>query len=282
MPTSTAVWSRPFHQHGSQSAELLWVAWMPQMGIPGAFSRSLDGLPPGDPVELDTRLIDDKGWLGEWITGPFASYAAFSSTPIDLKRLKACPGAVVVRDSRGDPSDLAALQTGVAMCRGLARLGALAVLDVYGHRWWHPEALLALAPAREFDVREHVRITFETPARNIEEGHWCHTRGMKKLARPEILMRGLEPRHANPAGRFLNEVALRMAHGKWYDENSQVRITPPGEALPTVGFREIPDDSGTPSPMFVNACLEVFDFYERTQEVSNSCVNLLAALEQWA
>lgn len=281
MSNPVKLWGRSLHRAARRTAELMWVVWMPERKVDLRIDASRDGIPASASSlvsDFDLRFVDDRKWLGVWITGPIGTQLSFCQPPLDPEAMLRSPGAMVLRDSREDPADLAALQAGVGTCRALARVGALAILDVYAITWWHPSRIGALPAERPFDVREHVAVVFETDVVPGAKGHLCHTRGMKKFARPDIVMQGLSPAHANEAGAFLNEVANRMAQGKRYDQHSVLVQQVPGGGLPPVTFREIPDDSGTESPVFVNACLEVVDFDEKRGEARADCALLLDAL----
>ena len=188
-------------------------------------SASLDGLPGKDLGRLAMR----RHWAS---FSPGLQPAALRRCQVGLRL-----GAILP-----DPGDLSQLQIGAAVCRGLARLGAVAVFDWLAIHWWSRRELLALAPDRPFSFDEHVTMMFETEPG--ADGHLCHTRGMAKFARPELFMRGLRPAQAQEASDVLQSMAQGMAEGK----------------LPDAKLRAFPDENPAqvlaPS-MFANASVEV-------------------------
>lgn len=191
-----------------------------------------DGVPDGDPLAgFELEAYEDASWIAGWWSGPLA---AFLTVP-EVKGAKAAMGAV---SGRPEGKTLAGLQGGMALCRALARSGAIAVLDVVALRWWTAAELLALAPDRPFDVREHVVVACDAG--------FCHTRGLAKFARPDVGARGEDKLPVVQALAIALALGLapkdgetlRLAHTDW-------RVT------------ARPDDTAQAAPRFFNRWLEL-------------------------
>jgi hypothetical protein len=228
-----AAWERPSWKASSgRRTRQHYIAFFPGE-IPDFEVRAAeDGLPPGDPLAgFELEAYTDASWIAGWWAGPLA---AFLTVP-EVKQAKAAMGAVA---GQPDARTLAGLQGGMALCRALARAGAIAVLDVVALRWWRGSELLALAPDRPFDLREHVTLA-------CEDG-FCHTRGMAKFARPDV---GAHGRDKEPVVQAL---AGAMALGLAPEDGESLRLA---HTVWTVTAH--PDDSARPAPRFFNRWLEL-------------------------
>jgi hypothetical protein len=275
-------WTRPAMQSSIFEARVFWLAWFPDSDFELRFEAREDGFLTEEPDLGGLTIRDVPVETLREVEQAFKPVLEFTPE-VNPRLLAQCRIGMCVAGQFPDPRDLAHLQTGTAILRGLCRLGALAVFDMLGQRFWDGDELLDLAPDRHFDIREHVTVL--TRSAPPGQGILAHTRGLTKFARPEIFMRGLSDADQATVPDFLNELALRSALGKHYRERSLVRLTPPAGPLPMVGFRCYLDDSAEANPphgmgrnMFGNASIEVVDFDEEFQQPLEDCQLVLAAL----
>ena len=255
LPEGVPVWPRPNRKAASDArARQHYIAFFAEEAADVSISAQEDGLPAGDPLApFKVEAYDAPAWVAGWSAGPLGAF--LDDTPdVDAAAVRRCRAAMAAWASVPDPLTLAGLQGGMALCRAFARAGAVAVLDVVSMRWWGAEALLALAPDRPFDIREHVTLTFETESAHPEVGHLCHSRGMAKFARPDLAIHLAGPAHAAEAGRMLNTIATAMALGFEPAHGDTTRA-----AGFQVRFEGRPDDSARPSPLFFNRSFELTD-----------------------
>lgn len=265
-------WPRPCHQPTTRVGREFRIIWLETAIEKPRFSLSRHGFPGTTLDDVDMTLIDDAAWLRSWIEGPWG-YQLEQVRGLDVERMRACTHGMVIKREYPDPIDLTPIQINVAVCKALADQGAVAVLDVIGDRWWSPAALRELAPDRPFDIEEHITVTGETTERERGAGHLCHTRGLRKFARPEIFIRGLQPGDFNGVTHLLNDLGDRLVQGMEYGEDSVVVIHLPDEStLPPIAFVEHGDDTESSRPshglgpqMFNSSTLEVLDYDEGTQ-----------------
>jgi hypothetical protein len=90
--------------------------------------------------------------------------------------------------------------------------GASIVLDGHAARFWTAAEVSSRAPATDIDIRHEVRFLFENEPSFGEGGHYVHTRGMVKLARPDVVaVCGTED--ADVVVEIMKELAQGMARG---------------------------------------------------------------------
>ena len=281
-------WSRPDFEKSARRARDYRVIYLDSPVVTPQFDVMRHGFPRASMDDLRLRGIDNADWLRGWTKDAWGT--KLGSVPgIDLDQLKRCRYGVVVEAECDDPSDLTQLQIGAAVCKAFAEMDAVAVLDVIGDRWWSPQALRTLLPDRPFAIEEHITVTGESNERKPGSGHLCHTRGMRKFARPELFLRGIDLAEFNAAAQLLNELGDRMATGKNYGPRNVVIIHPTEDStLPPVAFIEHADDSGNPAPshglgsqMFNSGTLEVVDYDEAKKGPSaQGAKGVLAAIRE--
>ena len=274
-----ALWDRPFLDSCELPGSTSWVAWLPD-DTPLEFMATEDGFPTSEP---DTSGFAVSNIPSQALREVEAVYGFFSqfNPALQPRLLSACEVGVVVEASFSDPADLSYLQTNLAICRGLARLGAVALFDTKALRFWVRDEILSFDSERKFAVAEHVSVF---KVKHPQRGPFFHTRGLCKFARPEIFVTGVTEADLQ-VSEFLNELALRMALGKNYEDKVVVQLEHPAGTLPPVTFEAFPDDSEDPEPghgmgtnRFGNASIMVVDFDEEVPEARPDCRHLLAAL----
>lgn len=281
-------WTRPYFERSGRKARDFRVIWLEApIGEP-RFHPLRHGFPSGSLVDLKLTAIDDADWLRRWTEGPWG-YQLEQVAGIDALKLRDCRHGIVVQSELEDPSDLSHVQIGAAVCKAFADQGALAALDVIGDRWWSTPALLRLRPDRPFEIEEHITTTAESNERSPGSGHLCHTRGLRKFARPEVFLRGLRPSDFRGAGKLLNDLGDRLASGNDYGGSHVVVLHPTDDTtLPPLTFREHADDSSELAPdphglgrqMFNSPSLEVVDLDEMAQGPATGCPRILNALRK--
>lgn len=111
-----------------------------------------------------------------------------------------------------DPPDLGYLQAAWALARCACDTGAGAVLDAHALRWWSREALRSWKLEGPFDVDREITLVLETEP-EPGTGQLLHTRGMAKLARPDLVISVHDPSDRETLARALRELARRAATG---------------------------------------------------------------------
>ena len=277
--STSALWGRPLLEECGLPGSISWVAWFAQ-DVSLDFIASDDGFPTAQP--------DTSGFVITKIPAPAlreveAVYNFFVqfNPALQPKLLPGCKVGVAVEALFADPADLSYLQTNLAICRGLARLGAVALFDTKAWRFWDGDEMFNFASERNFAIAEHISV-FNMNHPKI--GPYCHTRGLCKFARPEVFVTGLTEADQH-IPEFLNELALRLALGKNYENQVVVQLEHPTGVLPPVTFEAFLDDTQDPEPKhgmgtnrFGNASIRVVDFDEEVPEARPDCKFLLAAL----
>jgi hypothetical protein len=168
--------------------------------------RALEGLAVQE-VPRDA----DAGWFDGFRQGALRSVAATQLGPA-LKDLDAATTLHVVQVERADPTDLTHLQAAWAVVAWLVDRGATVVLDAHAQRYWTAAGLRDWPASRPFALSAEVSVLVEdTPQ---PDGTFVvHTRGMKKLARPDLVAVGVPKAGWDRAGALLRTLALAMAGG---------------------------------------------------------------------
>ncbi len=148
------------------------------------------GIPSKTSVErLDVRRQERRaspevfdGWRAE----PLRTVAR-RDLDSDLSVLDAVDECHMIRVRVSDPPDLGYLQASWGVARWMCARGATLVLDGHAARFWRAEQVQEWELESEVNVRREVSFVFETDVAFGEAGHFVHTRGMIKLARPDVV-----------------------------------------------------------------------------------------------
>src|SRR5205814_120308 len=154
-----------------------------------------------------------------------------------------------VRGQFGDPDSLAYLRNTIGVVSAAAEASnAVAILDAYALAWWQPEDWRRqFVQISEFRIEEQVSIAVTEDPR-FRPGIWTHTRGMRKLGRPELQIKHLPGAYdvTNPAirnsGILINGLANYLAGGAVIEDGQTMRLASYDS---TIVFFESPDDSET-------------------------------------
>lgn len=187
-----------FHQGPLAAAEPLSLA---QYGAPSR--AAVD--------RVDVTAIQDPSWLSGWRAGGIRNVAVDALGPA-LATLDAADQCHFVRAQILDPFDLTHLQAAWAIARWLVGRGATVVLDAFALRFHTAAAVQAQDVAAPFDLEREVTVVFEKEPLAAQLGHVVHTRGLGKLARPDLVAL-VDPARAAATADVLRAIARQLADG---------------------------------------------------------------------
>ena len=215
------VWPRPAYTSSGSLADVFVYAFF-ESGTPEPprFSRKQHGFPEGGlPSSLDLRqfTVDEHpGVIDNLRTGAVRTLAANDLTADDLAALDRAKRAMAARIEVRDPTDLSHLQVIWAIRRAFFEMGGTVQLDLHAARWDAGKLLDACPVGTSFQVQREISIPFETKPTQTPAGfgHACHTRGMIKFARPDLMIGVARPADGPDAVADLNAIASRLALGE--------------------------------------------------------------------
>ena len=214
---SLTQWKRPLWTPGGGDAEIAVVAFS-ERPLPDGFTLAEDrhGAPSaGVPEPLDLRTVSAED-NAEWIHG-FFEEGLLESARVDLgweqAPLERALHAHYLSGTFPDPADLDHLQAVWALQRALKEAGAFAMLDLFAVRWLAPEDIDAVPLDAPFDLDREIAIIIETGA--ADDGPLvCHTRGLRKFGRPDLLILNEEGTDDEEAVGLLRALAEPLALGE--------------------------------------------------------------------
>lgn len=240
--TPIDAWPRPRHARTDAVAQVDLFCFSPgplgdapmsalKYGLPG--QAAMEGL-----AVHDVPRAADPAWFDAFRGGALRNVAASQLGPA-LKDLDAAGELHVVQLSKPDPADLTHLQAAWAVAKWLVDRGVTVVLDAHAQRFWKADELNDWPAARPFALSAEVSVLVEdTP--QPDGTYLVHTRGMKKLARPDLVALGVPKEKWDQAGALLRTLALTMAGGvvlrageTTREAKTEVRLeayAPPGNA----------------------------------------------------
>lgn len=208
-----AAWPRPHYEATGQRTSILFVCFgkAPLAELP--LSRSRFGLPDAELVGRigvhEHRRSVAGDWFEGWWSGPFGVIAE-QDLQADFALLTESDVCVSLKVDLPDQRDLGPLQTVWGMARWLCARGAGVVLDVHAFRYRTRRTVEQLS-LQQADVLRDVKLVLESEP--THEGlHLLHTRGLCKVARPE-LMCFVEPGDASLMGSALSHLARALMDG---------------------------------------------------------------------
>jgi hypothetical protein len=216
-----APWPRPYFTAGDLPTKIFFVCFAkaPLAELP--LDRARFGVPSEQLLQRvdvrEHRRAAEREWFEGWWGGSFGVIAE-RDLASDAALLTGSDLCVSLRLELPDQGDLGPLQTLWGISRWLCARGASVVLDVHAFRFRTRQSVEALDFAGS-DVQRDVKIVLETdPTR--EGLHLLHTRGLCKLARPELLC-FIRPDDADVMGRFVNQIARTLMEGA---QAAQIRL----------------------------------------------------------
>ena len=212
---SPRLWTRAATAATGRVADVVLVAFHAgPLGAEEPLAAARFGLPGRDAVgllEVHEHTGDAaRAWLDGFRRGALRSIAATDLG--GLAALDAADACVTVRATVFDPFDLGYLQAAWGVARWLCARGASVVLDARATRFWTAPAVAALPADAAFDVRRELTLVVESVAHPGLGGHVVHTRGLVKLARPDLVT-VVAAEDTGPAAEALWRVAARLADG---------------------------------------------------------------------
>jgi hypothetical protein len=205
-PDGTVVWERPHAVPNAGDADVLVFAFTG--GAPGPLDvTAAHGLPAAASVDglsiTPVARADRPSW-----------FAGFDDPAVGLRR--AAPGAPevggawIIQVKANDPMDLGHLQVAWAALRAAVDAGAFVALDAHTTRWVTPGEVPA--PDAPLDP-ESVAAVVCTPDPVAPFGHTCHTRGLRKVGRPDLIVTGLAGTDLGAAAAALRAHARLLTLG---------------------------------------------------------------------
>jgi hypothetical protein len=189
MTDSIPLWTRDSALDSEREAHVMLVCFAAgplRDDVP--FVASQFGAPSPESVaqvELRQHLRESAPeWFDGWRSGACRTIAEHQLEAA-LPELDAADRCTTIELCLPEPPDLGYLQTAWALARWLVARGAAIVLDVHAARYLQGSELPP--PDAELEIEREVSLIFESDPTEPGGGHVLHTRGMKKLARPDIV-----------------------------------------------------------------------------------------------
>jgi hypothetical protein len=225
MADEVAAWPRPYFQASDQRTKVFFVCFAKAPLAHVELSRKRFGVPSEElSLKVDVREHQRTAvqpWFENWWGGPFGVMAE-QDLGQNLAELMDSDVCYTLALDLEDQPDLMPLQTVWGLSRWLCARGASVVLDVHAFRFRTRAQVDALA-FDAGDVERDVKLVFEkSPTR--DGLHLLHTRGLCKLARPELLS-FIQVDDLGVMGNALNQLAQLLMLGAAVDQ-ARVRVTP--------------------------------------------------------
>lgn len=208
-------WKRPRWVEGGGDAHVSMSVFTTGEITGLTVSRSKHGI-PDDAARFPTRIDYYARHLRPDAFEELESDAVLALAEqdgFDVDVLRLAQHCMVIDLPMPDPPDAEHLRAVWAYARAMCDvIGVFGILDRHAARWWSPQTLGEIPVNASFDPRREISVIFETTP-NPRFGHVCHTRGLRKLGRPDLVLTHLTRRHADLAGQVLHDVAARLALG---------------------------------------------------------------------
>lgn len=170
------------------------------------------GAPSAEAVaRVDVTPIADPTWLAGWRSGGIRTVAE-QDLRAGVVALDAADRCHFVRATIIDPPELSYLQAAWAVPRWLVARGATVVLDAFALRFHTAEALATEDVRAPLTVDREISVVFETEPTAARLGHVVHTRGLGKLARPDLIAL-VDPSEVQAAAEVVRALAQLLADG---------------------------------------------------------------------
>jgi len=207
-------WSRPHFVPGGGDAQVVLAVFTdtPVTGL--TVSRSRHGVPDDAasiPARMDDLTRDQAPHLFNELDDA-ALLALASDEGLPTERLAASTRQVCIVITVPDPEDCLYLQLAWGFARALCdAVQVHGVLDRHARRWWSSERLLAGSNLGLDPQRELSTLLLVDPDPRF--GHVCHTRGLRKFGRPDLILPGLSVQHGSMAADVLHAIARPLVFG---------------------------------------------------------------------
>lgn len=236
-PDGPAVWERPHAVPNAGRADVVLFAFTG--GAPGPLEvTAAHGLPGAASVDGLSITPVARSERPAWFDG-------FDDPAVGLRGAApgapAIGGAWIIQVKAEDPMDLGHLQVAWAALRAAVDAGAFVALDAYTMRWVTKEQVPP--PDAPLDP-ESVASVVCSPAPVAPFGHTCHTRGLRKVGRPDLVVTGLAGTDLGAAAAALRAHARLLTLGfpvvagddlPWPDGTTgETEVWSPGINAPTL------------------------------------------------
>jgi hypothetical protein len=239
-------WARRATKDGRAASVMLFAFADAALPAPLPLSRAKHGVPEGDGMKHVGIASIARAQAPEWFDGFFAEPgASIARGELGDETFDAIRGSSFVHriDAQVvDPGDLGYLQAAWALARCVCESGAGAVLDAHAIRWWSRASIARWPLEGAFDVDREITLVLETDA-TPGSGQLLHTRGMAKLARPDLVIALHDPSERDVLGKALRELARRAATGVALEpdtrtaaEGQRFQLVRPPPELPELGL----------------------------------------------
>jgi hypothetical protein len=252
MNTDTALrsWPRNAYREGCGTPFLFYVVFgaLPREGsLPAGQYRSA-GLPEGLGVDILYDGIAPE-MRESFLEGP-AWDAIRAEDPVLARLTQSAPDCMMIHGHPRDASTLDYLRDVVGFITWLTDKGAVSIYDAQVRRWWSPaDWRYELFDPGEPMAHRHVVVLLSSDA--APGSMWLHTRGLKKLGRPELSLHGVTERTRAEALALFERYIDFAAAGAALADGQEIRL--PGlPAGMTAHLRGRLDD-----PAFDNVHLEI-------------------------
>ena len=286
MPFHHPRWIRPRHPLAAtpdalrpargRLAEVHFIALLDGARIDGALERAREEIarePIWNALEIDVRArAIDGGRLDEVLAG--RAGMTLSRLPEHERwEIDRCQWYASIAATAADPPALDVLQAAIHVLAVLADEDDLLIaLDRATARWTSPAALLSLPPERRFSLDEHVDVVAEAVERRPGAGHVVRSRGLPKLARPDVCAR-VPRRDAERVSEIIRDLARLLADGDTLLPGDRVSI--PG--LPPLTLIPRTDDALSDAPKDTAPLYELRDL-ATDGTIGPDCRSLLSTL----
>lgn len=208
-----APWQRGDRRATGRVADAMLLAFH-RGPLRGDVPLDLDrfGVPGPAALEvLEVREHDDAGWLAGWRGGAMRDLAA-EQLGGALAALDGCDRCHAIRAIIADPAELTYLQAMWALARWLVARGAVVVLDVFPLRYWPAAAVAGWDPTAPIDPAREIALVCQAARPESATGQLVHTRGLGKVARPDLVA-VCEPARLREAAEVVAALAARLVDG---------------------------------------------------------------------
>lgn len=269
-------WSRSKWKTRQQAAKLCYVV----IGVPHRSGlkvkksrHHIDHLEPELEVTLHHRS-EDENWFTGWFDFPGADLNGSFGPAADL--IRGSDQLTIVRGEFTDRASLDYLRNTLGVVSAIVDNNAFGVFDMYGIRWWTPEQWLeSFVSKSAFSLQDHVTIVVSDDEQ-VGPGLWMHSRGMCKVARPDLQVKNVTEPFVNNTARLINQIGDYQASGANIQDGETLN---PGSFDRLISFIELEDDSASESPHFCNSCLEICDYDTKTKLPTPGIIRLMDAIE---
>jgi hypothetical protein len=241
-------WWRPRHRADpARLARVELIALLSGPRIEGALERARAEVGDAaifDQLEVEVRAAATDGGRLDEALGGRAAHALALRDEHERRDVASCRRYATIVAAVADPPSLDLLQASTALLRALALEDDLVLaLDASTARWWSPPELAALDPARPFALDEHCQVVVEAVERTPGAGHVVRSRGLVKLARPDVAAR-VPRRDAERVAEVVRDLARLLAEGELVRPGDRLALA----ELPSLTMVPLGDDCRAAPP----------------------------------